>query len=267
AWWGEGDEKIYVDGETFPSHFGTGTEDYYGYAWCNNQLFVHAYHNQARCDGPGNYGHTSVNRWHILDRIPFTRDFRFDMELWHWDADCTVDMSVTAYWYARPGATATFAAIQAADLELEIMPAYTPVRVEGAIEGEEMTVVEKVGPADPQDVNRCSNDQHLWWRPQKDGAELTLRFNVAEAGTYRVLGRFVTARDYGIVQLAINSKKAGEPIDLYSPHVVVKDEMNLGTFELKAGQNELKVKTVGANEKADKAHMFGLDYLRLEPAK
>jgi hypothetical protein len=33
-WWGEGDEKIYVDGEPFPSHIGTGTEDYYGYAWC-----------------------------------------------------------------------------------------------------------------------------------------------------------------------------------------------------------------------------------------
>ena len=32
GWWGEGDEKIYVDGETFPSHFGTGTEDYYGYS-------------------------------------------------------------------------------------------------------------------------------------------------------------------------------------------------------------------------------------------
>ena len=38
-WWGEGDEKIYVDGETFPSHFGTGTEDYYGYAWCTPQFF------------------------------------------------------------------------------------------------------------------------------------------------------------------------------------------------------------------------------------
>ena len=33
-WWGEGDEKIYVDGEAFPSHFGTGSEDYFGYAWC-----------------------------------------------------------------------------------------------------------------------------------------------------------------------------------------------------------------------------------------
>ena len=38
-WWGEGDEKIYVDGETFPSHFGTGTEDYYGYAWCTPAFF------------------------------------------------------------------------------------------------------------------------------------------------------------------------------------------------------------------------------------
>ena len=32
-WWGEGDEKFYVDGEKFPSTFGTGTEDYFGYAW------------------------------------------------------------------------------------------------------------------------------------------------------------------------------------------------------------------------------------------
>ena len=32
GWWGEGDEKVYVDDDTFPSHFGTGTEDYYGWA-------------------------------------------------------------------------------------------------------------------------------------------------------------------------------------------------------------------------------------------
>ncbi|HEO69687.1 MAG TPA: DUF2961 domain-containing protein, partial [Candidatus Hydrogenedentes bacterium] len=81
-WWGEGDEKIYIDGEDFPSHFGTGTEDYYGYAWCCNEPFEHAYHNQPRCDGPGNYGQTSVNRFHIIDAIPFTTSFRFDMEVW-----------------------------------------------------------------------------------------------------------------------------------------------------------------------------------------
>ena len=34
AWWGEGDEKFFVDGEKFPSTIGTGSEDYFGYAWC-----------------------------------------------------------------------------------------------------------------------------------------------------------------------------------------------------------------------------------------
>ena len=53
--------------------------------------FTHAYHAQPRCDGPGNYGRTSVNRFDIIDRIPFTKDFKFDMELWHWHATCCVD--------------------------------------------------------------------------------------------------------------------------------------------------------------------------------
>ena len=114
-WWGEGDEKIYVDGESFPSHFGTGTEDYYGYAWCWPGLFTHAYHSQSRCDGPANYGRTSVNRFHIIDRIPFTTDFKFDMELWHWTAKCQVNLAVVAYWYAKPGATDGFKPIRAAD--------------------------------------------------------------------------------------------------------------------------------------------------------
>ncbi len=35
GWWGEGDEKFFVDGEKFPSTFGTGSEDYFGYAWGN----------------------------------------------------------------------------------------------------------------------------------------------------------------------------------------------------------------------------------------
>jgi hypothetical protein len=28
-WYGEGDQKIWVDNDSFPSEFGTGTEDYY----------------------------------------------------------------------------------------------------------------------------------------------------------------------------------------------------------------------------------------------
>ena len=42
GWWGEGDEKFFVDGEKFPSTFGTGSEDYFGYAWCCPRFFQNA---------------------------------------------------------------------------------------------------------------------------------------------------------------------------------------------------------------------------------
>ena len=72
-WWGEGDEKFFVDGEKFPSTFGTGSEDYFGYAWSNPTLFQHAYHNQPIA--MGNKGHIVVNRWHVSDNVPFQTGF------------------------------------------------------------------------------------------------------------------------------------------------------------------------------------------------
>ena len=45
-WWGEGDEKFFVDGEKFPSWFGTGSEDYFGYAWGTWRPFDRPYHSQ-----------------------------------------------------------------------------------------------------------------------------------------------------------------------------------------------------------------------------
>jgi hypothetical protein len=265
AWWGEGDEKIYVDGEAFPSHFGTGTEDYYGYAWCFPGLFTHAYHAQPRCDGPGNYGRTSVNRFHILDRIPFARDFKFDMELWHWDEKCKVNMAVTAYWYARPGAKDTFKGIRAEEVGLRPMAAYVIPRVPGAIEGETMRVVRAQGTVGPQDWDSISAGQHLWWHAgTKPGDTLAVAFPVAKAGKYRVFGRFLRAKDYGIHQLAINGQKAGQPMDFYNPEVRATRELDLGVFELKEGDNEFSATIVGANEKAVKSYMLGLDYLKLK---
>jgi len=265
-WWGEGDEKIYVDGETFPSHFGTGTEDYYGYAWCFPEPFTHAYHNQTRCDGPGNYGRTSVNRWHILDRIPFTRDFRFDMELWHWKA-CKVNVGVIDYWYARPGGTDTFKPIAATDLVLRPMPEYQVPKVKGAIEGEKMTILKQTGTPGPQDWEGASAGQHIWWHgDHKPGDVLELGFQVEKAGKYKITAQFLKAVDYGIAQLAINGIKAGEPMDFYNDGVILSGPVDLGTFDIKAGQNTVSFTITGANPKAVKAYMTGLDYLLLTPA-
>lgn len=109
AWWGEGDEKLYVDGERFPSLFGTGTEDYFGYAWSTPEIFTHPYHAQTRVSGTGFAGPFSMNRFHVSDPVPFARSLRFDLEVWHW-SDTTLDADATLYWYARPGGTDDFPA-------------------------------------------------------------------------------------------------------------------------------------------------------------
>lgn len=110
SWWGEGDEKIYVDGESFPSWFGTGTEDYFGYGWCSTRLFAHPYHAQTHADGPvtddvlksDSFGLTSLNRWHVLDDIPFQRQLRFDLEVKDWQEKASVIFDAAAYYYLRP---------------------------------------------------------------------------------------------------------------------------------------------------------------------
>ncbi len=266
GWWGEGDEKIYVDGETFPSHLGTGTEDYYGYAWCSPERFVHAYHNQPRCQGPGNYGNTSVNRFHILDDIPFTKSFRFDIENWHWDERARTTRAAVSYWYARPRSTDFFGPILASDVKLTSVPEFKVVRVEGAIEGEKMAVLTRTGRTQAQNMasfgEGWSGEEHLWWTENKPGNQLVLGFEVKNGGQKRVLARMTKAPDYGIVQISVNGQKAGGPIDLYNQTVVGTGEMDLGEFELKAGQNTLTLEMIGTNEKSTgQRYMAGLDYI------
>ena len=83
-WWGEGDEKIWVDDESFPSIFGTGTEDYYAYSWggLSTDFYEHPFHAQPRCHiyNKGNrkrtgdkntQGYSTETRSRSLDTMPF----------------------------------------------------------------------------------------------------------------------------------------------------------------------------------------------------
>jgi len=94
-----------------------------------------------------------------------------------------------------------------------------------------------------------------------------LAFPAPAAGQYRVFGRFVKAGDYGIVKLSVNDQAAAEPFDFYNDGVTVSDEMLIGVFNLLPEDNKLAVEIIGRNEKAIPGHMFGLDYLQLEPVK
>ncbi len=101
AWWGEGDEKIFVDGEPFPSSIGTGTEDYYGYAWCRPELFSHPFISQPSGSGNFHTGLTINMRYRDLDAIPFKSSISSNIELWHW-LPAVINYALTTYWYVLP---------------------------------------------------------------------------------------------------------------------------------------------------------------------
>jgi len=265
GWWGEGDEKIFVDGEPFPSTFGTGTEDYYGYAWCDTSLFSAPYHAQSRCDGPINRGHCSINRFHVLDDIPFRSSLRFDMEVWHW-VDCTMAYATMAYWYARPGARHEFSG-PTLEQRAIVTPPEIP-RVVGAIEGESLRVVSKsAGITQAQDLGFStgfSGESHLWWRDAKPGDTLRVAFSAPSAGRSNLVLRLTKAPDYGIVAIRLNDRLLDDRIDLWAESVVPDDERTYEGVPLKSGDNELLVSIVGTNPKANpKNYMFGIDYLLL----
>lgn len=100
-WWGEGDEKIFVDGEPFPSSFGTGSEDYYGYSFARPESFSHPFLSQPEGTGNTNWGITVNMRHRSLDAIPFHTSISSNIELWHW-ANIRMNYALTSYFYVLP---------------------------------------------------------------------------------------------------------------------------------------------------------------------
>ncbi|HOS71597.1 MAG TPA: DUF2961 domain-containing protein [Bacteroidales bacterium] len=97
-WWGEGDEKTFVDNESFPSIFGTGSEDYYGYSFGRRESFSHPFISQPVGTGNMSKGVTINMRHRTLDAIPFRTAIDSRIEMWHW-ADIKMNIALTSYYY------------------------------------------------------------------------------------------------------------------------------------------------------------------------
>ena len=142
-------------------------------------------------------------------------------------------------------------------------------RVPGAIEGETLKVLARsAGSARGQKMDSFTRDRwsgadQLWWTGAAPGARLEIEIPVEEAGKYDLDIVLTRAQGYGIVQLLLDGEKLGSPIDLYHPEVVTTGVLTFGARELTAGSHKLMAEIVGANPKAEKAYMFGLDWVRL----
>ena len=137
-------------------------------------------------------------------------------------------------------------------------------------EGEKLQVVRVTdGAASEQQMggfsaDHWSNDSQLWWTQGKLGSQLRVALPVKVAGEYDVRIAFTKARDYGTVQVWLDDKKIGGPLDLFhSPEVISTGLVSFGVQKFEAGPHELVFEIIGKNAKADPGYMVGIDVVQL----
>jgi hypothetical protein len=261
GWWGEGDEKFFIDGEKFPSTYGTGSEDYFGYAWCHPGLFQEAYHGQTKTDN--NAGNQSLHRWQIVDNVPFQKSFEGVIEKYYPNTRPAL-YACTARWYLAAGGKDPYGPTPVDQRHGYCLPLLT---VEGGIK-----VLEAVsGVAQAQDMSgfgegKWKDNDQLWWTNIEKSGKLNLAIPVKAKAKYEVFVTLTKAPDYGIFQFYVNNKKAGEPVDLYDENVTVTKPISLGEFVLPIGDQRLTVELVGGNPKAHEPYLFGIDAIEVKKA-
>jgi hypothetical protein len=107
GWWGEGEIKMYIDGdEDFPTICGTGTEDYFGGAWGFGEPFSAPYLGFRQVTKKsGKVGaRMTLYRFHVQDPVFFRSDLKVVMQALGWRSGGRYlplqdDISSVAYWY------------------------------------------------------------------------------------------------------------------------------------------------------------------------
>jgi hypothetical protein len=276
TWYGEGDEKIWVDGESFPSHMGTGTEDYYGYSYAPKPVHNTPFCGEPRLDSPMTQGHNTDTRTRDLDGIPFRRSLQFDMELISWKPT-TLTYAATTYWYAFPGAWSNVqpqpreAALPIPTLA-DAVTATAPRRKPGAIECETMKVLAKSGDffVGPQDMDgyggeRWSNGGQLLGKPAALGDFVEVEITSPDGAPRQLVLYATQAPDYATLHFYVNGREVPAVFDGYAEAVRPAPAFVLGTFAPQDGIYRLRIVIAGANPAAQGARsFFGLDCLTLE---
>lgn len=97
-WWGEGEVKIYLDGDrAFPTICGTGAEDYVGLSW-KMQETPFRYHGCSL----NRDGFVTLHRWHLTDPIYWREDATVTIQQIGFEqglVERSDDWSATAFWY------------------------------------------------------------------------------------------------------------------------------------------------------------------------
>lgn len=279
-WFGEGDAKFYVDGDTKPTIQGTGTEDYFLMAWgLNEALYPYFGCTYMSTDFEDLGTEYCLYRWHIADPIRFTKSLRFEIEHKGWiSADETEsgkieghveredDIATVAFWY-QAGQPKRFTTLP--PLSQRLFP-----NLDLVTEGKTMLPAIKHSPGivELQKGYDWTGDGQILFTPSATQPALEVQFDVKNEEYRGLIVRLTHAENYGIWRIFLDGKNARQPddymagekihdFDLYFKGLAVKDHY-LGSYKLSAGKHTLRFECVGQNP-LSKGNLIGLDSVRL----
>jgi len=281
GWWGEGDDMIYVDGETEPSLHGTGSEDYFSDAWGMREDENLFYGCPLQEDDFQAGSKATVYRFHIPDPVPFAKSIRVTIEHGHAN-DRSDYYSSVAYWY-QTEPHVTFPPLPAVDKRLPyaleapenfIFPKWRPAPPEGgeAAGGEPGagTAFEDPGSgltmSGPALVRSLTSyyDRNGTRYPAlrtdgaSDGARVELGFPVEVRDLYSVALYFLKGPSFGNFHIlkAKDSPEAGGPVyevlatfEGYGKGVQLA-AVTLEDILFEPGRNTLRLEAAGKDERA-----------------
>jgi hypothetical protein len=269
GWFGEGDDRFYIDGDEEPGLHGTGSEDYFCDAWGFRE-FMRPFYGVVLMEGFEFGDRLTVYRWHVPDPIRFQKSLRFEIE--HkgsaYDAagksvgghsERPDHFSSVAFWYQSEPAHRPFGRVP--PLEDRLVPR-TSIELEQFVEdarsdqaGTTFTVARG---------GIFSGDAQLLVEAASAGAIVRVPFMLEEE--LKGAGRLVltTSISSGVWRAFLDDEIIAtlRHADLYGEFYTPTD-FNLGYVELVKGKHELRFECLGKRAGA-RAHQLGVDALRVE---
>ena len=223
AWFGEGDEKIYIDGETKPSIWGTGTEDYFLSAW-GLQTTSTPYFGVPFFDYRTIGGHVSSYRWHLHDPIVFNTGIKVTLEHMGWMSEDENpeyqatswneredDYASVAFWYQTGTPTFTERAPGAEERRL-------PELARIVVRARDFADAPRHGEGETRRAaGRAYGDELLAYRPPRQArAWLEFPIEVLNREPLRLTVNAELAPDGGRYQAYLDGVKIRQPLDFYA---------------------------------------------------
>jgi len=277
GWFGEGDERIFVDGERAPRIEGTGTEDYFNDAW-SLRVAEGPYAGVPVAEGTDVGARMTAYRWHVADPIPFRQSLRFDFEHvgWTYDKDGTVRsaseeradlFSSVAFWY-QEGIAADQPPVPYGAARL---PHGNARQVE--VENHLADVKTEGGTASVQREVFWSKDL-LFFEAAGPGSKIHVPLDVPEQGRYELVAQLAHSPDYGTYTVVLDGKPlggssalehepganvgAGAGLNAYYTETYVAEDHLLGWVELSRGRHTVTFTCTG-KDAGSSNYFLGID--------